>query len=55
MATPAIHQEVVKRIVIDPERHQSSNGWRAENDGSAKRVLARELTARQRSSWPHAK
>jgi len=26
MATPAIHQEVVKRIVIDPERHQSSNG-----------------------------
>jgi hypothetical protein len=41
-ATPAFHQEVVSRIVIDAEGQRSTNGWRARNNGDAKRVLARE-------------
>ena len=49
-ATPAFQQEVVSRIVTEAESHQSTNGWRARNDGDAKRVLALECLPRQRSA-----
>jgi len=51
MATRAFQQEVASWIVIDVEGQQSTNGWRARNDGEAKRVLAPELLLRQRFSW----